>query len=272
MIFESIKNWNENPISTSIETLPISQLTLPNLTVCPPKKSSLNLNYDIFHSDEKQLDKDTRKELIEYAMKVIQDEFSDEIMTNLSKIEDPERFYNWYHGYSQIMFPYYDYTDNLLNYFVWTTDTSANISTQYFGDKYDADKVDGNIAIRITFSVPTEVRRDSKSILSLDVKRNIMKEFVDSDQIYIRSLGVMDADLAEFRPNFTVPFESYYYFRHIRKVSDIDIKNMKLDNMPGFRFMWAYNTQTKQSRAYSNRNFNKQYRRSAFPSYLSLLN
>ena len=37
MIYTSFHNWGQSPISTTIETLPISELTLPNVTVCPPK-------------------------------------------------------------------------------------------------------------------------------------------------------------------------------------------------------------------------------------------
>ena len=31
LIYESFNNWQQSPISTTIETLPISQITLPNL-------------------------------------------------------------------------------------------------------------------------------------------------------------------------------------------------------------------------------------------------
>ena len=55
IIYTSIYNWGQSPITTTIETLPISELTLPNVTVCPPKNSLLNLNYDIVHSDEIKL-------------------------------------------------------------------------------------------------------------------------------------------------------------------------------------------------------------------------
>ena len=49
MIYESFQNWNESPVTTTIETLPISGMTLPNVTVCPPKNKAFftNLNYDL---------------------------------------------------------------------------------------------------------------------------------------------------------------------------------------------------------------------------------
>ena len=47
LIYESFHNWAQSPISTTVETLPISQVTFPNVTVCPPKTLFPNLNYDI---------------------------------------------------------------------------------------------------------------------------------------------------------------------------------------------------------------------------------
>ena len=98
-------------------------MTLPNVTVCPPKNSLLNLNYDIVHSDEIKIDNDTRKKLFEFALDVVQDEFYKEIMRNLSKIQNPDRYYNWYHGYAKLRYPYYKYEVNQLQYGVYTTAT-----------------------------------------------------------------------------------------------------------------------------------------------------
>ena len=86
LIHVSFLNWVQSPITTTIETLPISQITFPNVTICPPKNSLLNLNYDIVHSDEMKLDDDTRKELFDFALDVVQDEFYEEMMRNLSKV------------------------------------------------------------------------------------------------------------------------------------------------------------------------------------------
>ena len=44
LIYTSFNNWEQSPISTTIETLPISRIIFPNITVCPPKQLFLNLN------------------------------------------------------------------------------------------------------------------------------------------------------------------------------------------------------------------------------------
>ena len=78
MIFESFDNWREKPISTTIETLPISEITFPNVTVCPPKDLFLNLNQDIRKSEKVKLTEDLRNELIDFALDVIQDQYYNE--------------------------------------------------------------------------------------------------------------------------------------------------------------------------------------------------
>ena len=52
LINRSYHNWNESPISTTVETLPISKIMLPNVTVCPPRYSFLTLNHDIAKSEK----------------------------------------------------------------------------------------------------------------------------------------------------------------------------------------------------------------------------
>ena len=47
LIKESFDSWSESPVKTTIETLPISEITLPKVTVCPPKNTFTDLNYDL---------------------------------------------------------------------------------------------------------------------------------------------------------------------------------------------------------------------------------
>ena len=75
MIWESFENWRENPISTTVNTKPIADLTFPNVTVCPPKGLYLNLNHDIEKSEKLTIDNDLRNELRDYSIQVIQNEY-----------------------------------------------------------------------------------------------------------------------------------------------------------------------------------------------------
>ena len=84
-----------------------------------------------------KLDDDTRRELSDYAIDIIQDEFHKEMMTNLSKLEYPERYYNWYHGFTKLEYPYYNDDSRIqqLIYYVQTSAVSGAIATPYFGTK-----------------------------------------------------------------------------------------------------------------------------------------
>ena len=112
LILQSFSNWEQNPISTTIETVHISEITLPNITVCPPKNLSLNLNFDIMKAKEIQIDEQLRNELYNYALYEFQDIISNHMIQNLSKIKDQDRYYNWYYGYTQIRFSYINEDDN----------------------------------------------------------------------------------------------------------------------------------------------------------------
>ena len=46
-ICQSFGAWAESPVKTAIETLPIEDMPYPKITVCPPKKTFTDLNYDL---------------------------------------------------------------------------------------------------------------------------------------------------------------------------------------------------------------------------------
>ena len=75
LIQTSFYNWQQNPITTTLETLPISKITFPNITICPPRNTFLNLNDEIMKIENLTLTQDKRQELFDYALKVIQDDY-----------------------------------------------------------------------------------------------------------------------------------------------------------------------------------------------------
>ena len=68
LIYTSFDNWEQSPISTTIETLPISQIKFPNVTVCPPRNSFLNLNFDLEQSEKIKIDNSSRRKLFDFAL------------------------------------------------------------------------------------------------------------------------------------------------------------------------------------------------------------
>ena len=66
MIYNSFQSWADSPVKTTIETHPITEITFPKVTVCPPKNTYTDLNYDLMKTEKLTLDNDTRKDLTNY--------------------------------------------------------------------------------------------------------------------------------------------------------------------------------------------------------------
>ena len=249
LIYTSFNNWEQSPISTTIETLPISRIIFPNITVCPPKQLFLNLNYDIQKSETVNLDDDSRKELIDFATDVCQDEFYNEILSNLSKVEDPDRYYNWYHGFTDIIYPYHDQRFNQLWYSIVTYAKSGNISTKYFGKKFDASKVDDYIYIGIQVYAQQPASNDINTTLILNVNKKTMTGANDHDKMTCCVTGCdtcyINSYLKQWSKNITYPFKVSYFFSHERGVTQEFIRNMELDTVPGFQLTWKYDKQVE---------------------------
>ena len=248
MIFESFEDWRQKPILTTIETLPISEITFPNVTVCPPRNLFLNLNYDILKSTNMNLNSKSRNELIDYSLDVIQEELYKEVMANLSKLEDPDRFYNWYHGYTTIKYPFYDvFTKSgeelgRLVYMVHTSATSGNISTQHFGNPFDANKKDDNIYVEIKVFVPISVwgNRSIAMFVYIDKNDTTMLSMPNFDEL-------KEPDRSDWSKNISVKYlesEIFSYETYSYEIKDyvFTIANLLEDEkLPAFRFSWNYN-------------------------------
>ena len=75
LIYESFQSWAVSPIKTTLETLPMSDIRFPKLTVCPPKNTFTDLNFDMMLAEKYNFTDKMREELFAYAVAAI-DEIS----------------------------------------------------------------------------------------------------------------------------------------------------------------------------------------------------
>ena len=104
LIVKSFRGWEESPISTSVSVLPITQITFPNLTVCPPRGTFTSLNYDILRVGNRSLEDDN--ELDEFIAELLAEEGYQTMLEDLDNFYEKNRFRNWYEGLSQISLSY----------------------------------------------------------------------------------------------------------------------------------------------------------------------
>ena len=249
LIKESFDSWSESPIKTTIETLPISEIKLPKVTVCPPKNTFTDLNHDLMMTENITLTEEMRYEMFKYAVDVInEDSFT---LNNWTKLREEDKFYNWYHGYTQIKSPYIKEADGV-NIYIDTAATSGVVTTQYYGDQFRPELVERKLHYDIHVYPP-------KSALdSMNVTLHLKLEKVSMTGI---TTGVRDSELKRERYTMgwrwgvtnlyadqTIVYKNYtpsqlqnsYFMYLIRDVGFMDVDTQTLDVMPGFRFTWWY--------------------------------
>ena len=147
LIQQSFKSWDESPITTMIETLPISKLRFPKITVCPPKNTFTNLNYDLMKTENMTLDNKTRLELIDYFYELNHDETFFKVLKDIDLLTNENRYFDWYHGYTELKLPTILVSSTegsglkYLSYTFKTSSASGNISSKHFGENFDRGKV-----------------------------------------------------------------------------------------------------------------------------------
>lgn len=154
LIYNSFQSWQESPVKTTIRTMAIDQLKFPIVMVCPPKNTYTNLNYDLLMTENLILTNETRKILSTYAFELLHDSFYEGILANLSLIEDPDRYYNWYHGFTMLNLPVWMRSQMLLEFPTITTASSGFISTKHYGEKLNVNLVKSPIRIQLDISSP----------------------------------------------------------------------------------------------------------------------
>ena len=243
LIHESFQSWTESPISTNIETLPIRKIRFPKVTVCPPKNTYTDLNYDLIMAKNITISYEKRLELFKYAMSMI-DDLS--YMDKLNMLHEDYRFYNWYYSLTAIDQPKLDEDEGLMTLNVDTSALAGNIYTQYFGYLFQKEKVANKVRLTVTVNIPKTILTDTNVTLHFNIEKQSMLGISDNQEQYMLSLmdgGVEDPkpDVVNITRNFTPP---RYYEREFGmkkrdvKISDIDALEMYL--MPGFKFSWFY--------------------------------
>ena len=173
IILQSFENWSENPVTTTLETLPISDITFPKVTVCPPANTATNLNHDLMNLGNKtwtevfaEKDPNVAKQIEaygnNYAKNILQYKVNygllyksiwlDYDLVKKLNFGERDKFRNWYNGYSMEPWwmPFVTNWENRHNIDVYsasgysstrqviaTCALSGAINTPGFGDPFD---------------------------------------------------------------------------------------------------------------------------------------
>ena len=243
LISQSFDNWSASPIKTNIETQPISEVAFPKVTVCPPKDTFTDLNYDLMMLESEILTDESKQEFANITKKVFQDVyFEDFLLGNMKKLQEENQFYNWYHGYTEVKLSSIRFAR--LYYTIETSATSGTVRTEFFGKRYEANKVERKLNYKVKIYHPEKVLDNPDYYtLTLEIDYVIMKipSKSSDDNLYVTTAGNLNKDLQNVVLNIGIS-KIYILVKLTRNVEETDIEdNMNLETMPGFQVKWRYN-------------------------------
>ena len=185
------------------------------------------------------LDNNTINELLNYTLEIIDEHLYNTMLTNFSRLVDNDRYYNWYHGYTEIELPFYDVDG--ANLAVNTAAKSGTISTQYFGDKFDVNKVETKAYFKVKVDVPMDSVRENPNVtLNFDIETVTMDLSIGEDSILLgQELIPTHTHTTKMNESFSPPgWDTYIVLK--RETTHEDLKAVDMKLMPGFRLSWSF--------------------------------
>ena len=119
--------------------------------------------------------------------------------------------------------------------------SSGSVTTQYFGEKFDADKVETKLFYDVNVYGPASysIRNNPNVTLHIDIEKVSLEDLLSGfDRLYSVT-GTLETSHRSY--NYTPPEFDEYHIMHIdREVIPADIRKQNLEMMPGFRVSWHY--------------------------------
>ena len=235
LIYQSFDNWAESPIKTTVETKPISELRFPKVTVCPPKNTFTDLNYDLLVLGNKTMTNERKRDFIDIVMSEFNVPHSD-------ALKEDNKWYNVYHGYSKLLIP--SFKDSSTNYKLETSASSGRVKTQYFGEKYDPNniQIDKGSSYSVVIRFPQSVKNNSDYTLTLEVEQlNMNVSGISQDLEIFNGSSWIRPRAVKGVFNITGP-KGKIEVKLNSVISEEDIaKSIYLESMPGFSVKWKWN-------------------------------
>ena len=239
LIYLSFANWEDNPISTTIETLSIDKVKFPKVTVCPPRDTFTNLNYDLVMKENLTLNNDTILELQEYALHLIHEAELEDFYSTFKIVDLDDKYQQWYQGLVVQKFPYFD-VHGILTWSMQSPALKGQVVTIDFGKPFSRQNmiqkfqfkfhltkpklaVDVEVPLPVTLSVKKETTDDNE--LTLDGKP---VRFNTGDNTFNRTID----KIAQLKKESSMSYKIY--------MTKEEVETLEVEKMLGFRLTWAY--------------------------------
>ena len=245
LIWESFQSWADNPVRTTTRTVPMKEMKFPKLTVCPPKNTFTDLNYDLILAENVTLTDKKKNQLYEYIVAMIDEHV---YMDPWDKLHEENRFYNWYNGFTSMYKEPHYRSSHLFEFEIFTTAASGVITTQYFEERFNPSLVENKQTYSIKLFPARSIRYNENVTLFFKIEQLSLLGGFDKIMVFKNGvdLQMFDANLLDISFNPPISntsngqYQNFQYLYQLRDVSDREIAEANLRLMPGFRLTWYY--------------------------------
>ena len=171
IIMLSFENWAANPVTTTMETLPIAEAPFPRVTVCPPKNTFTNLNYDLVFASNISISKDKRNSFIQKLfLRALDYEYKE---ASKLYLEESNRFRHWYNGFTMNNHPF----DSTFRQTINTSSLSGAVSTPLFSKRFDISAFQNPLERSFEYDIEIDISPLSEVIgplfLNLEIESDL---------------------------------------------------------------------------------------------------
>ena len=276
LINQSFISWTESPVSTSIETLPISQIYFPSVIVCPPKNTRTNLNYDLVLSENLTLDNEGKEEFAEFIKLTILEIIYDSVFDDVKSYGEKDKYRNWYDGITLLELP----VDKTSGYPTLKTTKFMKVSTYaksgtfvtpYFRENFDSKKFSLFVEFKLNIFIPNSVFKSKTVELILEIDYDLIERHESQS---FESVDIMSANNEKLESSTKKIIKKIslerrsVYIDFKRSLSQLDVENWNSRRMTGMNVSWFY---TSPSSVQSDRKFVAQEGNSYYRKIVSLV-
>ena len=218
------------------------------MTVCPPKDTFTDLNYDQMLAENTTLSDKERADLLEYAIEVLEES---NFMNELNKMNEVNRFMNWYKGYTQIKPPQY-ITGIGYQFHIHTTAPSGTVTTEFYGKQFQEDLIEDKTWYTVNIHIPESLINNKNATLHFKLEKVSMIGLGGGYESYQLGNVIVNEKQKSVSTSFNPPNENpimlpngfsdetIKYLQLIRVVGKTGDLKSQGDLMPGFKFSWYY--------------------------------
>ena len=267
LIYQSFDDWNKNPVTTTIETLPIAEASFPKVTVCPPRNTLLDLNYHFLTIRNKTLPETTRIKLLEHFADHFQQKDFKNTFESIGKIKEKDSYRNWYTGLTKVPIDIDEklgYSGKVVSYVkilekIKTYASAGEITSPYFEENFKTEMFPLNTRYYVYLYNP--YYRPQSSNLTIQINYDLVPEV---ESIVLNGKEVSDPKNKEYKVNVTIA-RNFLVFYFDRNFPLVNFQRWQNKRFTGFNVKWEPTSEvnivndTKSMRSFKNDPFNKLY-------------